>query len=315
MKLVVAEPLRIPKERLNHLLRDTLGDRVDVIFYDTRNTDPACLMERCQDADIVALTDLPFRREVIQRCPHLKLICTIITGVDHIDLEACQERGISVCNCPGYSTNAVAEMTFALLLAITRKLISCDQAARSEKDQKGLVGIELEGKTFGILGAGDIGLRVAKIAQAFGCHVICYNRTRRPETGLEFVDLDTLLQDSDIVSLHLPLTSGTQGILNRDRLAKMKPTAILINTARGGLVDNLALAQQLREGRLGGAGLDVLEMEPPFPADHPLLHTPNVIATPHIGFATRDALERRTRQFIENLAGWIEKGVPRYPIC
>ena len=314
MKLVIAEPLHIPQKRLEELLRRTVGDRMEVISYGAPPQSVEELAGRCREADAVIFLDLPFSRQVLRQCPRLKQLCTLISGVDHIDLPACREQGIAVCNTPGYASNAVVEMTFALLLAVTRKVVACDRASRTQQGQRGLMGVELEGKTFGVAGAGSIGLRVARIAQAFGCRVLCYNRTPKPETGFPFVDLDTLLRQSDILSLHLPLTPQTQQLINRQRLAVMKPSAILINTARGGLVDSAALAQQLREGRLAGAGLDVLDLEPPFPPGHPLLQAPNVVLAPHIGFATRDALERRIRQLEENLSGWLGEGVPRYPV-
>ncbi|MPN05242.1 Hydroxypyruvate reductase [bioreactor metagenome] len=179
---------------------------------------------------------------------------------------------------------------------------------RGTKD--GLVGFELEGKTFGVIGLGAIGTRVAKIAQAFGCNVIAYSRSFKRIDGVMFTELDTLLETSDIVSLHVPLNDKTRCLINKEKLALMKPNAILINTARGPVIDSDALAEALREGRIAGAGVDVFEIEPPLNPAHPLLNASNVIATPHIAFATKEALVKRAVIVFDNVAKWLA-GAPQ----
>ena len=169
----------------------------------------------------------------------------------------------------------------------------------------GLVGYELEGKKFGVVGTGAIGMRVAKIAQAFGCEVLAYSRTKKPESGLTYVSMEELLANSDIVSLHVPLTDATRGLIGYDQLKLMKPNAVLINTARGPVVDSQALAQALKEGVIAGAGVDVFEIEPPIDPEHPLFYAPNLIATPHVAFATKEALYKRAVIVCDNLEKWL----------
>ena len=168
------------------------------------------------------------------------------------------------------------------------------------------MGPELEGKRFGVVGAGAIGSRVMRIAQAFGCEVVCYSRTKKDIPGVEFIELDELLKTSDVVSLHIPQTPETTGLIGAEKIALMKPTAVLINCARGPVVDSEALAAALNEGRIAGAGIDVLEMEPPFLADHPLLNSKNTVVTPHVAFASHQAMEKRAVIVAGNVASYLE---------
>ena len=310
MKLVVLEPLGIPQEKLRALCEEAVGGRMEVVLCDTRAEDTPTLVERSRGADVVVLSNLPYKREVIEQCPDLKMICVAFTGVDHVAMDCCRERGIMVCNCAGYSTVAVADLVFGLTIALARNLVPCDRAVREGGTKAGLVGFELEGKRFGIVGAGAIGLRVARIAQAFGCEVCAYSRTPKPETGIPFVALETLLSTCDIVSLHVPLNDATRGLINADNLKLMKPTALLINTARGPVVDSAALAEALKNGTIAGAGVDVFEMEPPVPKDHPLFGAPHLVATPHVAFASQQAMEKRAVIVAENLRRWLA-GAPQ----
>lgn len=304
-KLVILEPLGIPQDKLLAMVREAAGDSVEVIAYDTRATDPETLAERAGDADAVVLSNLPFPRAVIEKCTRLQLVNVAFTGVDLVDTGYCKERGITVCNCAGYSTVAVADLVFGMVIALARNLIPCGDAVRGGKTKDGLVGFELAGKKFGVVGTGAIGLRTAAIAEAFGCEVLAYSRTEKPETGLRYVSLETLLRECDIVSLHVPATPQTTGLINAERLALMKKTALLINTARGPVVDSAALAKALEKGDLAGAGIDVFETEPPVATDHPLLHAPHVVATPHVAFATAQAMEKRAVIVCENLKAWL----------
>ena len=306
MKLVILEPLGVEQEKLLALAEEKLTDRVEIEAYDTRVTDADALAERAKGADIVVLSNLPFRKEVMERCPKLKMISVAFTGVDHVDMDYCRERGILVSNCAGYSNTAVSELVFGLALSLYRRIIDCDRAVREGKDKTGLTGLELSGKTFGVIGMGAIGTRTAKLAEAFGCHVLGYNRSPRQIEGVRMVELDELLKESDIISLHVPLTEQTRGLIGEREIGLMKQNAILINTARGPVVDSAALAAALREGRLAGAAVDVYETEPPIAQDHPLLTAPNVVATPHVAFATKEALYQRAVIVFDNVAGYLD---------
>lgn len=310
MKLKFLEPLGIPQEQLKRLAEEALGDGVEAVYYDTREEDASVLIERSRDADCVVLSNFKYGREVISQCPNLKMICVAFTGVDHVDVDYCRERGITVCNCAGYSTVAVADLVFGFAIDLARNVIACDRAVREGKTKDGLVGYELEGKSFGVVGAGAIGRRVIGIAQAFGCQVYAYSRTKKDIAGVKFVSLDELLETCDIVSLHVPLNDATRGMIGEAQLAKMKKSAFLINTARGPVVDAAALADALKNGVIAGAAVDVFEMEPPVPADHVLFGAPNLIATPHVAFASQQAFEKRAVIVCENIRKWMD-GTPQ----
>lgn len=305
MKLVIIEPLGVEKERLLQMASETLPNDLEIVYYDTRVTDTETLIERGKDADIIVVSNLPLNSDVIEGCKNLKLLSVAFTGVDHIALNTCKKNGVMVCNCAGYSTVAVADLVFGMIIALYRSIIPCNDAVRREGTKDGLVGFELEGKKFGVVGTGAIGLRTAKIAQAFGCEVYAYSRTVKEIEGIHYVSLETLLSECDIVSLHPPLTDATRGLIGRNQLALMKKNAILINTSRGPVVDSEALAEALNEGHIAGAGIDVFEMEPPVPASHPLLQAKNVIATPHVAFATKEALVKRAVIVFDNAAKWL----------
>ena len=309
MKLVIIEPLGVDQDKLLSMAQAVLPQDIEITYYDTRVSDTDTLINRGRDADIIAVSNLPLNADVINGCTNLKMLAVAFTGVDHIAMDACRQKGITVCNCAGYSTAAVADLVFGMVVALYRNLIPCNEAVRRQGTKEGLIGFELEGKTFGIIGTGAIGLRVASIAQAFGCRVLAYSRTKKDVPGITYTDLETLLKNSDIVSLHTPLTPETRGLIGEKELSSMKPSAILINTARGPVVDSAALADALNCGKIAGAGVDVFEMEPPVPADHPLLNAKNLIATPHVAFATREALVKRAAIVFDNIDRWI-KGTP-----
>lgn len=309
MKLVVIEPLGISKNKLFNLARTILADELDIIYYDTRTTNTSELIERGKDADIIAVSNLPLNSEVIEGCNKLKMLAVAFTGVDHIAVKTCRNKGIIICNCSGYSNTAVSELVFGMIISLYRHIIPCNQKIREHDNKNGLIGLELSGKKFGIIGTGAIGLRTAQLAQAFGCEVCAYSRTIKEETGLRYTDLDTLLQTCDIISLHVPLNENTYHLINAQKLALMRPTAILINTARGPVVDHQALANALNHHQIAGAGIDVFEVEPPLPSDHPLLHSINTLLTPHIAFATTEALEKRAIIMFNNILNYL-KGSP-----
>lgn len=305
MKLVIIEPLGVEQEKLLAMAAEQLPESVEVVYYDTRVTDTETLIERGKDADIIAVSNLPLNADVIDGCKNLKMMSVAFTGVDHIALDACRRNGVLVSNCAGYSTAAVADLVFGLLISLYRNIPACNEVVRREGTKDGLVGFELEGKKFGVVGTGAIGLRVAAIAQAFGCEVLAYSRTKKDVPGIAYTDLDTLLSRCDIVSLHTPLNDSTRGLIGKEQLALMKKNAVLINTARGPVVDSQALAEALNEERIAGACIDVFETEPPVKKEHPLLNAKHVIATPHVAFATKEALVKRAVIVFDNITAWL----------
>ncbi|HVP38969.1 MAG TPA: hydroxyacid dehydrogenase [Candidatus Saccharimonadales bacterium] len=232
--------------------------------------------------------------ELIEAAPKLRAIGRAGAGVDNVDVAAATRRGVLVMNVPGGSTLAVAELTFALLLALVRHVSRAHASLREGRWEKSaFLGTQLSGKTLGLVGVGRIGRAVAARAQAFGMQVLgCDPKLAGspPPPGVEWVELDALLTRADVVSLHVPLSPQTRGLIGAAQFARMKPGALLVDCARGGVVDEAALAEALRSGRLAGAALDVFETEPP-PAGHPLLGLPNVVATPHLGASTVEAQE------------------------
>lgn len=307
MKIVFLEPLGISQELLNEKVSSVIDEAEhEIIYYKDRQEDTDTLIERSKDADIIVLSNFKYGREVMESCPSLKMVCVAFTGVDHVDIDYCREKGITVCNCAGYSTSAVADIVFAMVISLARNIIPCQDKARNGGTKDGLVGFELDGKTFGIIGTGAIGTRVAKIANAFGCKVIAYSRTKKDLPDVEFVTMEELLKNSDIVSLHVPQTPETTGLIGKEQLELMKPEAILINTARGPVVDSAALAAALKNGTIAAAGVDVFNCEPPLPAEEPLLAAPNTLLTPHIAFASHQAFEKRADIVAENIKCWLE---------
>ena len=268
-------------------------------------------------------------REQMEAMPNLRFIATRSTGYDHVDLDAAAEKNIAVSNVPAYGENTVAEHTFALILALSRKVHHAwTRTQRGEYTMEGLRGFDLYGKTLGVVGAGAIGLHVVRIAKGFGMKVLAFdvNRNQLLADVLDFTytDPDELLENSDIVTLHAPAIPATHHLMNKDTLAKMKPEALLINTARGSLVDTAELAKALDEGRLGGAGLDVFEGEELMQNEDELLYQPDaegklklivrahrlqrrpdVVITPHIGFNSEEALRRILDTTAENVRSFL----------
>lgn len=313
MKIVVMEPLGVAMEKIEALAAGLKAAGHEFIYYTTKEMQQDKLLARVQDADIIMLANQPLSAEIINACPNLKMLSVAFTGVDHVALDACRARNIMVCNAAGYSTNAVAELTFGLAISVIRNIVPCDARCRKAGTKDGLVGFELFGKTFGVVGTGAIGARVAKIAAAFGCKVLAYSRTVKQElvdAGVQYVSLDELLAQSDFVSLHVPLTDATRGLINAEAITKMKQGAVLLNTARGPVVDSEALAAALNAGKLAGAGIDVFEGEPPIAENHPLCSAKNTVLTPHVAFASREALETRADIVFANIEKWLA-GAPQ----
>ena len=270
---------------------------------------------RIEDADFVLLNKCRMDEAILAQCPNLKWVGIIATGTDNVDLEACRRHGVAVANVPGYSTYSVAQMTFSLLLAICQCAERYNRAVKAGYWQLNIPAeygllpqMELLGKTFGIYGYGSIGRQTARIAKAFGMEVLVCTRTVRPAyaaDGVEFVDFATLLSRSDVLSLHCPATPATRGLINADALARMKPGAILLNTARGALVDEAAVAPALQSGQLGFYGADAFATEP-LPENSILRTLPNAVLTPHIAWTTKEALQRLLDITTNNLRTYLE---------
>ena len=270
---------------------------------------------RIGDAEFVFLNKCRMDEQILSQCPNLKWVGIIATGTDNLDLEACRRYGVSVANVPGYSTYSVAQMTFSLLLAICQCAERYDRAVKDGFWQLGipqsyglLPQMELYGKNFGVYGYGSIGRQSARIAKAFGMRVLVCTRTVRPEyaaDGVEFVDLDTLLRQSDVLSLHCPATPQTRGLISAEALQKMKRGAILLNTARGALVDEAAVTEALHTGQLGFYGADAFATEP-LPADSPLRREPHALLTPHIAWTTKEALQNLMDITTQNLRSFLD---------
>jgi len=276
------------------------------------------ILERSRNADVLITNKTPLMADTIAQLPQLKYIGVLATGYNVIDMDAAHKRGIIVTNIPAYSTDSVAQLVFAHLLNIVSQVTyHSDEVKKGRWSQcrdfsfrdKPL--IELAGLTFGIMGLGNIGKRVAQIAQVFGMKVIASTSKAQDELpcGVLKVDTETLFRQSDVLSLHVPLNEETQRIINEKNLCLMKPSSILINTSRGGLIDECALAKALNEEKLFAAGLDVLSTEPPT-ADNPLLTAKNCYITPHYAWATKQARIRLMKIATENLAAFI-KGKPQ----
>ena len=307
MNIVLLESLGVPEEVLNACAKP-LVDAGHTFRAYPKDTDPQVQIERAKDADVIMIANMPLTGEVISASPKLKFIDVAFTGVDHVDLACAKAKGIQVSNAAGYSTQAVAELSVCMMLSLLRNVPQVEARCRAGQTKDGLVGSELRGKTVGIVGAGAIGSRTAELCHAFGCKVLAYKRhvSGREPAFLEFVPLDALLSRSDIVSLHCPLNDESRGLIGEENIGKMKPGALLINAARGPVVDSKALAAALNSGRLGGAGIDVFETEPPLSTDHPLLHSKNTIVTPHVAFASAESMEERCKIVFSNIQGWID---------
>lgn len=307
MHIVMLEPLGIPEARLMELAKP-LTDAGHTFVPCTSKLTEEEKLARAKDADVLLVANAPLSADVIHAASHLQMISVAFTGVDHVPLDLCRARGIVVCNAQGYATDATGELAVGLMLACLRNIVPYDHVVREGGTLAGYTHNTLRGKTVGIIGTGAIGKKVAALTRAFGCDVLGYSRHQDPEAvalGVEYCTLEDLLRRSDIVTLHAPLTEQTRGLINRDRIALMKPTSILINCARGPIVDSRALADALNEGRIAKAGVDVFDTEPPVPSDDPLLHAKNLILTPHVGFYSAESLAARADIVFDNIMAWL----------
>ena len=309
MKLVVLEKMSLGFD-IDISFYEEFGE---VVYYDNTSVDE--IAGRIADADIVIANKVPLNAETIGGASKLKLICETATGYNNVDIDYCRKNGIRVTNAVGYSTPIVAQHTFAMALYLLEKLPVYDKYVKNGDYEKAPMFTcfepyftELEGKTWGIIGLGNIGRKVAEIAKVFGCRVIFYSASGRNDTtDFEKVDFDTLLSESDVLSLHCPLTDRTQNIINAEALAKMKKTAILLNVARGPVVDEQALYDALTTGQIAAAGLDVLVKEP-ITADNPLARikdSTKLLITPHMAWASREARIRCAREVYLNIKSFL----------
>ena len=293
----------------------TLGDDIDLspvtsmgetVIY--AHTAPSEVSQRIGDAETVIINKVKLNRDTVGEAPKLRIVCIAATGCDNVDLEYMKSRGVAVCNVSGYSTDSVAQTTLAMVLSLATHLREYNGWVRSGSYSAGSVPNRLEpvyheisGKTWGIVGLGNIGRRVAAAAVAMGCRVIANKRVPVPD--FECVDIDTLCKNSDIITLHTPLTEETRGLISRERIAMMKKDAILVNVARGAVCDEAALCEAVKNGRLGAVGVDVYSQEP-FPENSPyteIMGLDNVLLTPHMAWGSFEARSRCLAEIAENI--------------
>ncbi len=287
-------------------------------WTDWPDTPPELTAERLRQATVAVVNKVRITREALARAPKLKLVAVAATGVNNVDLEACREQGVAVCNIRGYAEHAVPEHVFMLLLALRRNLVAWRESLRQgEWQASGQFCLfrheihDLAGSTLGIIGHGSIGAGVERIARAFGMTVLVAEHRGAPDTRPGYTPFEEVLARADAVTVHTPLTDETRGLIGAREFGLMKNNAVLINTARGGIVDETALIEALKTGRIAGAGFDVLSAEPP-PADHPLLNLdlPNFLLTPHVAWSSREAMQRLADQLVENIEAFVA-GQPR----
>ena len=305
MKILFLERTTIQDGRMNFSEIERKGD---VVYCDSLVQKDQ--YEAVSDADFLIINKTKITEEFLCHAPKLKCIFLLATGYNNVDLASANAHNVGVCNVPGYSTDAVAQLTFSFILNFATQTIQYTDSVRAG-DWANCSSYtyltwpihELNGKTLGIIGYGSIGQKVADIAKAFGMRILVYTRTPKDDSAVKFCSLEELLPASDFVTLHCPLTPETKGMMNRKTIALMKPTAYLINTSRGGAVDEYALADALNTDQIAGAGIDVLETEP-MPKDCPYLQAKHILVTPHIAWAAVEARTRLIHEVAENIAAF-----------
>lgn len=309
MKISLLEPIGVPEKTIELLSKNLIDAGHEFVYYNAKTTDPAELAKRTEGCDIVMIANNPYPASVIEANPQLKMISVAFTGIDHVGTDACKANNVMICNAAGYSNQTVAELVIGMAIDALRNVAKANEVVRNGGTSAGIGGREICGRTVGIIGLGRIGLMTAKLFLAFGAKVIAYNRSQSEEAkalGIEYKSLEEVLSESDIVSLNLPLNASTRGFISADLIAKMKPDTVFINCARGPIVDNAALAKALNEDKLGFACVDVFDMEPPIPADYPLLSAKNTLLTPHQAFISEESMLRRAKIVFDNVYAYLE---------
>ncbi len=310
------EPLNVPDSLIHELAEPLKTAGHGFVYYSKKATSKEELVTRSENADIVMIANTPFPKEAVIANPKLKLINVAFTGVDHVSLPESlpdgQENPVKICNASGYANTAVAELTVGLTIDLFRKISAENQAIKTptKNQEKQLIykGFELKHKVVGIIGTGHIGLEVAKLFKAFQMTVIATSHSEKEEAkkmDITYMPLKELLKKSDIVTLHVPLTPITKGMIGKEELSLMKTSAVLINCARGPVVDTKALASALNHQTIAGAGIDVFDIEPPLPKDHPLLYSKHTVLTPHIGYFTQEAMISRAKIAFANTIAFL----------
>ena len=311
MKIRLIEDLNISEDLLNEykLKLEKKGHNFKYFLVD--NIDYKEQEKMIDNADIVMIGSKKLYTEAITNNQNLKYINVAFTGFDHVDMKYCNQNNIKVSNASGYSNTSVKELVIGMTLNIYRMICKGDKYTRDSKTLKDYYsGFELKGKTVGIIGTGEIGCEVAKLFTAFDCKVIAFSNTKKSELteiGVEYVELDNLMIRSDIISIHLPFNEKTKGLISREKLKLMKNTAVLINCARGPIVDNVALADELNNENIAFAGIDVFDMEPPISSEYPLLHSKNTLLQPHIAYHTKESMIKRAEIAFNNLFSYLDK--------
>ena len=307
MKVAILESLGIGEEELLSLEKPFLEKGVEFVHYN-RSLDENMLLSELDGADAAVIANMPFPSSVIAKSDSLKFIDVAFTGTDHVGLDAAKNKGIAVSNASGYSNEAVSELVLGMVLSFMRNISKVEERCRNGKDKTGLVGSEVKGKTVGIVGLGKIGRRTAEIFNVLGAKILAYSRSRHSDAPsyVREVEMDELLVSSDIIVLHCPLTPETRGLIGKKELDRMKRSAILVNVARGPVVDEKALLEALENGTIKGALVDVFDKEPPLALDTPLFSAPNTLLTPHVAFATKESMSLRAEIVFENLRAWME---------
>lgn len=309
MKTVLMEPLNISKELLDILSAPLRDGNNTFTAYDTKPATPEEWIARLGDADQLILANTPMPEAVLDAAPNLKYINIAFTGTDHVPVAQAEAKGIQVINAAGYSDEGVAELVLGMTISLLRRLGEADIDLRHGGRAADFLGNEIAGRTVGIIGTGHIGKRVAQLFAALGANLIGTNRSEHDDVkalGFQYVPLDELLHRADIITVHLPSTPETKDFLAAREFAQMKPSAILINCARGPIVNSADLAQALSDGVLAGAAVDVFNQEPPLTDAEPLLHAPNTLLTPHIGYFTREAMIKRAKIVFAHACAWAD---------
>ena len=310
MNIVCVESLGIPQARFEELKAHYAAMGHGFTYYMDRKEDEPTLVDRMREADIAVISNIKLPAAVLSQCTKLKYLSVAFTGLDHIDLEYCKAHNITVQNAAGYSTTAVSELAVGMMLDLLRNIVTLNEKIRQGGSRGTFLGRELRGKTVGVVGTGAIGTATIRLLLAFGAKVIAWSRTERPEVkalGVEYLPLETLLQRSDIITLHVPLCDETRSLIGEHELSMMKPTALLVNTARGPVCDIAAVGKALIDGRIAGAAFDVFEKEPPLPIDHLLLSTQRCLVTPHVAFATEESFAARADIVFGHVDDWLKQ--------